>query len=60
VRIRNTAQTIRLLRIALADPSFTKDDVVQTYQCHRRHPDGGTCNAIVDIKLGDWEPVEVG
>lgn len=54
VRLRNTQAAIRMLDHALADPQIGPEDVIQTYQCARQHPDGSLCNTLVEIRLRHW------
>lgn len=39
---------------------FGKEDVIQTYQCARVLPDGHLCNKLVEVRLGDWVPWDMG
>lgn len=55
VRLRNTAHAMRMLDHAKADPQIADEDVIQTYQCARKHPDGSLCNELVEIKLRHWK-----
>lgn len=55
VRLRNLSAGVEMLSHALR-AGMDQDAVIQTYQCARKLSRQGTCNAIVDIRLGDWVP----
>jgi hypothetical protein len=58
MRLRITPEGKRVLAKILALDGVRDEDVVQTYQCARRLPDGGLCNELVEIKAGDWRRIE--
>jgi len=54
VRMAMTQAGKEALAKAIAVSNLQDDEVLQSYQCARKRPDGSLCNALVEIKARHW------